>query len=195
MQTVRDIVELVVKHCSKDINNLDGYYVDKTVAAILNLEEIKPYKNKSFGGSHKGKLMTINPCRLMTAQELKIAQIVCETTHTDFNDLFSRTRKRCVVEVRMQLVSFFYFYRSYTYSNLGSLFGRDHSTMIHNVTTHQDLVDGNYLYAVKFYNLINKIKEEMPYLFIEKTKLEDQSKEYAKIKLERRAKRNTHAAK
>jgi hypothetical protein len=51
------------------------------------------------------------------------------------------------------------------------------------------------LYAVKFYNLINQIKEEMPHLFIEKTKLEDQSKEYAKIKLERRAKRNTHAAK
>ena len=67
--------------------------------------------------------------------------------------------------------------------------------MIHNVTTHQDLVDNNYLYAVKFYNLINKIKEEMPQLFIEKTKLEDQSKEYAKIKLERRAKRNAYVTK
>ena len=35
----------------------------------------------------------------------------------------------------------------------------------------------------------------MPQLFIEKTKLEDQSKEYAKIKLERRAKRNAYVTK
>lgn len=195
MQTVRDIIEIAVKYCAKDVEQADAYYVDKTVAKILSLEAIEPHKNKAFGGHPKSKVMTINPCRLMTSQELKIAQIVCETTHTDFNDLFSRTRKRCVVEVRMQLVSFFYFYRSYTYSNLGTLFGRDHSTMIHNVTTHQDLVDNNYLYAVKFYNLINKIKEEMPQLFIEKTKLEDQSKEYAKIKLERRAKRNAYVTK
>jgi hypothetical protein len=73
------------------------------------------------------------------------------------------------------------------------MLGRDHSTIIHSVSTHQDLVDSNHLYAVKFYNLINKIKEEMPELFIDRLKLEDQSREYAKIKLERKAKRTKYA--
>jgi len=192
MQTVRDIVEIAVRHCATH-KQKDAYYIEKMVNQILNLEPIKPYKNKAFGSNPKGRVKMINTYRPMTGQEIKIAQIVCDATHTEFNDLFSRTRKRCIVDVRIQLVSFFYYYRAYTYTDLGSMLGRDHSTIIHSVSTHQDLVDSNHLYAVKFYNLINKIKEEMPELFIDRLKLEDQSREYAKIKLERKAKRTKYA--
>ena len=46
MQTVRDIIEIAVKYCAKDVEKADAYYVDKTVAKILSLEAIEPHKNK-----------------------------------------------------------------------------------------------------------------------------------------------------
>jgi tRNA isopentenyl-2-thiomethyl-A-37 hydroxylase MiaE len=49
------------------------------------------------------------------------------------------------------------------------------------------------MYAIKYFNTISRIKEEMPHLFIAKDTLENQSAEYAKIKAERKAKRNKHA--
>jgi tRNA isopentenyl-2-thiomethyl-A-37 hydroxylase MiaE len=70
------------------------------------------------------------------------------------------------------------------------MFGRDHSTIIHNTGTHEDLLESDSMYAIKYFNTISRIKEEMPHLFITKDVLENQSAEYAKIKAERKAKRS-----
>jgi hypothetical protein len=193
MQTIRNIVEIVVKECSKDMPDVDTWYVDKTVTKILALEAIKPYKNRSFGSNKKKKPLKIKPYRRMTVDELKIVQIACDYNHYEFNSVISNSRKRGVVEVRMILMCFFYYYRAYTYSELGKMFGRDHSTIIHNTGTHEDLLDSDSMYAIKYFNTISRIKEEMPHLFIAKDTLENQSAEYAKIKAERKAKRNKHA--
>lgn len=193
MQTIRNIVEIVVKECSKDLPEVDTWYVDRTVTKILALESIKPYKNKSFGSNKKKKPVKIKPYRRMSADELKIVQIACDYNHYDFNSVISNSRKRGVVEVRMILMCFFYYYRAYTYSDLGRMFGRDHSTIIHNTGTNEDLLESDSMYAIKYFNTIAKIKEEVPHLFIDKDTLENQSAEYAKIKAERRAKRSKHA--
>ena len=189
MQTIRNIVEIVVKECSKDIPNVDVWYVEKTIAKILALDTIKPYKNKTYGSVVKKKPFKIKAYRAMTKEELKIVQIVCDFNHSEFNVIFSSCRIREVVEIRMILICFFYYYRAYTYANLGNMFGRDHSTIIHNTGTHEDLLESDHLYVIKYFNTIAKLQEEMPHLFIDKYLLEDQSAEYAKIRAARKVKR------
>jgi chromosomal replication initiation ATPase DnaA len=193
MQTIRNIVEIVVKECSKDVPNVDAWYLEKTIARILALDSIKPYKNKTYGSIVKKKPFKIKGYRPMTKEELKIVQIVCDFNHSEFNMVLSSSRVRGVVEIRMILICFLYYYRSYTYSDLGNMFGRDHSTIIHNTGTHEDLLESDPLYVIKYFNTIVKLKEEMPHLFINKDVLENQSSEYAKIKADRKAKRIKNA--
>jgi hypothetical protein len=193
MQTIRNIVEIVVKECSKDMDHVDTWYVEKTVAKILALDSIKPYKDKTYGSIVKKKPFKIKGYRPMTKEELKIVQIVCDFNHSEFNVIFSSCRIRGIVEIRMIIICFFYYYRGYTYTDLGNMFGRDHSTIIHNTGTHEDLLDSDHLYVIKYVNTIVKLQEEMPHLFIDKLVLENQSAEYAKIKAERKVKRIKNA--
>lgn len=192
MQTVRNIVEIAVKHCLKGTDRGDTWSIEKNIAQILALSDIRPYKNRTFGTSTPKKSMTIKPCRPMTLEELKIAQIVCETNHTEFNQVFSRSRKRETVEIRMILITFLYVYRAYTYANIGNMFGRDHSTIIHNINTHDNLLDTDSLYAVKYFKTLSKIKDEMPHLFINEDDVDNQTIEYIKIKAERKAKKGKY---
>ena len=194
MQTIRNIVEIVVKECSKDMENVDAWYIEKTIARILALDTIKPYKNKTYGSVAKKHPFKLKAYRPMTMEELKIVQIVCDLNHSDFNIIFSSCRIRGVVEIRMILICFFYYYRAYTYSDLGNMFGRDHSTIIHNTGTHEDLLESDSMYVLKYFNTIAKLQEEMPHLFIDKYLLENQSAEYAKIKAERKVKRIKNGA-
>jgi hypothetical protein len=193
MQTIRNIVEIVVNECSKDLPNIDTWYVEKTIARILALDSIKPYKDKTYGSIKKKQPLKIKAYRPMTKEELKIVQIVCDFNHSEFNMVLSSSRKRSVVEIRMILICFLYYYRAYTYSDLGNMFGRDHSTIIHNTGTHEDLLDSDHLYVIKYFNTIVKLQEEMPHLFIDKDVLENQSAQYAKIKAERKVKRIKNA--
>jgi hypothetical protein len=191
MQTIRNIIEIAVKHCLKDA--ADVWFIEKNLAEILLLPEIKPYKNKTFGSIINKKSMKIKPCRPMTLEELQVSQIVCDINNMDFNELFSRSRKRETVEIRMILITFLYVYRAYTYVNVASMFGRDHSTIIHNINTHDDLLDTDSLYAVKYFKTLSKIKEEMPHLFIDQQVIDNQNIEYIKIKAERKAKKSKYA--
>lgn len=192
MQTVRNIVEIAVKHCLRGTEKENAWVIEKNIAQILSLADVKPYKNKTFGTTTTKRTMKIRPCRPMTLEELKIAQIVCECNHIDFNKVFSSSRKRECVEIRMILITFFYVYRAYTYVNVGNMFGRDHSTIIHNINTHDNLLDTDALYAVKYFTSLSRIREEMPELFVVEAEIENQTIEYVKIKTERKAKKGKY---
>lgn len=74
--------------------------------------------------------------------------------------LFSKSRKRELVELRMM---FCYIARSMRYklSAVGEFMGgRDHTTVMHNVVTFQNLMETNELFRFRFLDILSHIKEK-----------------------------------
>lgn len=73
--------------------------------------------------------------------------------------LFCKSRKREVVELRM-MYCFLARMMKYKLETVGQILGgRDHTTVMHNVTSFTNLMETNDQFRVKFFEILNHIKE------------------------------------
>lgn len=74
-------------------------------------------------------------------------------------DLFSKSRKREVVELRM-IFCFIARQMKYTCTTVGRFIGnRDHTTVLHNVATFRNLIETNEVFREKYTQILNHIKQ------------------------------------
>jgi hypothetical protein len=74
-------------------------------------------------------------------------------------DIFSKSRKREIVELRMM---FFYIARQmkYTYTSIGEYVNnKHHTTVLHNLTTFRNLIETSDVFKLRYKQIINHIKE------------------------------------
>jgi hypothetical protein len=191
MQTVRDIIEYIVKETveyldkSNKLVGKDSFLEDKLKRKFLEDKLLKPYKAKTIITTPKVKVEKLDMKKSLTTYEMTVIQIICEIHKVGFNDLFSRKKKTEYVDARKQLASFLYVYLNYSYSHIGLLLGRDHSTMIHNVSSHESLLDIDKVYCDKFFKVIDAVKIELPELMNPSLSKNNMIKEYRKLKSER----------
>jgi hypothetical protein len=75
-------------------------------------------------------------------------------------DLFSKSRKREVVELRM-IFCFIARQMQYTCSSVGKYVGnRDHTTVLHNVATFKNLIETSEVFREKYTQILNHIKQK-----------------------------------
>jgi chromosomal replication initiation ATPase DnaA len=169
------------------MGNTDPFMEEVILTELAKNKEIRSIKSKTVAVIPKQKVIKPVIPTNITLLELKISQIFCEIHKVNIDNIYSHSRKRTHVDARMQLVSFLYFYREYTYSDVGRLMNKDHSTIIHNVKKHQDLIETNGIYTHSFYRALETLKEEMPELFVQdEEKKQEMYVEFVKIKLERK---------
>ena len=114
------------------------------------------------------KVVRVNPVKsskrlLLSEVEKTVFNIIYLQTEISFEDLESQSRKREIVDVRKRAMVLFVIYLNYTYKNTGNLFGdRDHSTVIHAVNSHDDLLQSDGAYALKFRKLLDEVKDAVP---------------------------------
>jgi hypothetical protein len=191
MQTVRDIIEYIVRETveyldkSDKLVGKDSFLEDKLKRKFLEDKLLKPYKAKTIITAPKVQKERLDMKKSLTTHEMTVIQIICEIHKVGFNDLFSRKQKTEPVDARKQLASFLYVYLNYSYSHIGLLLGRDHSTIIHNVSSHESLLDTDKVYSDKFFKLIDAVKIELPELMNPSLSKNNLIKEYRKLKNER----------
>jgi hypothetical protein len=187
MQTVRDIVKHTIKYALQKMGNTDPFMEEVILTDIMKNDLVRSVKSKTVISPPKQKVIKPVIPTNITLLELKISQIFCEVHRVNMDNIFSRSRKRTHVDARMQLVSFLYFYREYTYADVGRLVSKDHITIIHNVNNHQDLLETNGIYSHSFFRALETLKEEMPELFVDdENKKQQMYLEFVKIKSERK---------
>jgi hypothetical protein len=197
MQTVRDLITYICKETVEYLNRTeklkhpDIFLKDKLVKKFFADNKLKPYKGKSIVIIRKPKANKPFIIPGLSEFELKICAIICEVHNVDFHDLFSRSRSGMVVDARRQFTAFLYTYLAYTYAHVGFLFGKDHSTIIHNVRTHENLLETDTIYAIKFGKFMDVIKNEFPEILEKVDEKQELFKEYKKV----HAQRATNAAK
>ena len=187
MQTVRDIVRYTIKCALKKMEIADPFMEEVILKQVFKNEVLNSVRRKTVISSPKQK--TVKPFipTNISLLELKISQIFCETHKVNIDNIYSTSRKRTHVDARMQLVSFLYFYLEYTYSDIGKLVNKDHSTIIHNVNKHQDLIETNVIYGHSFYKALSSLKEDLPELFVDDEEhKKEMYREFLKITGERK---------
>lgn len=169
MHSIRDIVKASIDYACNQLTE-DDYAAEKIYKKFIKSPLIREYLDKQIqiikrlpkiGPSAPELLANLKP------EELKIAIVVADEHKVDVADLFTRTRKREVVDARMQLVSIYYIYFRHTYCYVARLIDRDHSSIIHNVRENENCMDTNVRYKIKFHNIINKAKIMIPEVFNE----------------------------
>lgn len=190
MQTVRNLIEYVTKknleflrkqNCLKEDSS---FLEEKVIRKIMDDKNVRPYKRKILEPVKKKP--TPKPVEVnLSLQELQLCQIICEVHSVNFNMLFSRSRRMDLVDARRQLTTFLYTYLCYTYSHTGRLFGKDHSTIIHSLRSHEDLLETNNLYASRFLKFLEQAKQVMPEVFEQAEKSKQTLREYEKARNQR----------
>jgi chromosomal replication initiator protein len=81
-----------------------------------------------------------------------IQKLVCDFYNIPVEAVKSKTRKREIVQARQIAMYFTKYLTKASLKNIGIFFGgRDHSTVIHSITTYQNFLDCNYKLEAKYY--------------------------------------------
>jgi chromosomal replication initiation ATPase DnaA len=87
----------------------------------------------------------------------KVKELVLKYYNVKFEDVNIRSRKREVSEIRQAFCYWVKRYASLSLKSIGKLVSRDHSTIIHAITTYENIYENHYLFAPTH----NKIEREL----------------------------------
>jgi len=90
----------------------------------------------------------------------KILNNVTKELQVDKDLLRRGFRQVDYTDARKMLCFIYYKFMGYTLTRVGSILNRDHSTVIHAITSHEDLVETDKRYRTKFYNVLQIIKSK-----------------------------------
>lgn len=94
----------------------------------------------------------------------KILNSVSKELQVDKDLLRRGFRQVDYTDARKMLCFIYYKFMGYTLTRVGSILNRDHSTVLHAITSHEDLVETDKRYRTKFYNVLQIIKSKLPEL-------------------------------
>jgi len=176
MQTIGDFVDKIIEISVEHFNGT-SYSREDIKSKILKVPGAKKYYYRVLNPLKEKKPIKKQVLPTLTNEEYKILTIIAREHNVDINKLVSTSRKREVVDARMQAMVIFYVYLFYTYKRAGDIFSRDHSTVIHAIDTSNDLLDSDVGFTRSFVKTLSAVKEDLPHLFESHDRLNQQFKE------------------
>lgn len=159
---VRDIVYELYDIICKDLSitgGKKGALKNKLKGHTL----IKNYGMKSVTAAKKPRKIMSNPSvnlNLINDEELVILRLCAEIHQMSFADFCAPGRKQERVDARRQAMVVLKDNLNYTYTRIGMLFNRDHSSVIYSRDKHMELLDGDPSYKKRFNRLVNELLEQ-----------------------------------
>jgi hypothetical protein len=95
-------------------------------------------------------------------EELTVLITIANKCKVEIADILSRSRKNEVVDARRIYTIILYVYFNYKLVQTGLRIDRDHTTIIHSVAAHDDLLSTNNGYRDKFRQVLQELYEIMP---------------------------------
>jgi chromosomal replication initiation ATPase DnaA len=133
------------QYYSKVINNINPEELRlKRKLAMIKAHELKVNLNK------------------FSEFELGVMHIVCNINAMTVNDFTINSRKRELTEARFHFAAVLLIHFNYTYKKVGTLLGRDHSTIIHSMKQHLNFSNSIKSYKTRYNQIINMMEETYP---------------------------------
>ena len=180
MQTIRDLVEKTIEESIEHLVRIkglkqleeDSFIVESTLRKVLSNPDIKKIRNKALPvvkdsfAVKESKPETERPIILGTHSitDIEICQIAAKLFSVEYNKLFIACRERIIIDARMQTANVMNKYLGYSLKKIGSIFGKDHSTVVHWLSNHRDLIETNNSYLLLYQRYLKSLEEQMPEL-------------------------------
>lgn len=104
---------------------------------------------------------------------LKIHMRSCQLNGANYDESFTKTRKREIITSRQMSYSIFKDVLGFnlTFRSIGSYFGQDHVTVFYHINQARKFIDKERIYTIN-YNILVKYAECFNYVPVDKVKLE-----------------------
>lgn len=173
---VNDLVKSIIQETIVKLNpeeEMASLKAEKIYAELVRKAAFGPY---IYGKIYKKQKLTIwnrrkeyfdrlerlNSITLgkLSNNDEKILNNVSKELQVDKDLLRRGFRQVDYTDARKMLCFIYYKFMGYTLTRVGSILNRDHSTVIHAITSHEDLVETDKRYRTKFYNVLQIIKSK-----------------------------------
>lgn len=175
---VNDLVKSIIQETILKLNpeeEMASLKAEKIYAELVRKAAFGPY---IYGKIYKKQKLTmwnrrkeyfdrlerLNSITLgkLSNNDEKILNSVTKELQVDKDLLRRGFRQVDYTDARKMLCFIYYKFMGYTLTRVGSILNRDHSTVIHAITSHEDLVETDKRYRTKFYNVLQIIKSKLP---------------------------------
>lgn len=127
----------------------------------INMIDPEEYARKKKLAQERAQMVKVNLAKF-TDFEQAVLKIVCDIHKIRVEEFVKLSRKREYVEARFQFAAVLLIQFHYTYIKVGSLLGKDHSTIIHAIRQHVDFYDVVNSYKVRYNQILNAVDAQFP---------------------------------
>lgn len=165
MQTVRDCIKESIKHTLKSVGEStlleERMYSDFLKQNKLQKKHLDRLLDPGIYKIKKDKKVFLNVLE-PSDEELTVLITIANKCKVEIADILSRSRKNEVVDARRIYTVILYVYFNYKLVQTGLRIDRDHTTIIHSVAAHDDLLSTNNGYRDKFRQVLETLYEIIP---------------------------------
>ena len=168
MQTVRDYIKEAIRFTllKLDESILKQEAIYKQFIERNNVRQKQLNKDISLNpGVPKERIKYDIP--VPTSTEMIVLMQIEKHTHISMYQILGRSRYRETVDARKMYMVILFFYLNYNLPKAGIRTGRDHSTVIHAIKSHENLMLTNAHYMKVFSKILSDLGEILPDYFIQ----------------------------
>ena len=168
MQTVRDYIKEAIRFTllKLDESILKQEAIYKQFIERNNVRQKQLNKDISLNpGVQKERIKYDIP--VPTSDEMLVLMQIEKHTHISMYQILGRSRYRETVDARKMYMVILFFYLNYNLPKAGIRTGRDHSTVIHAIKSHENLMLTNPHYMKVFSKILSDLGEILPDYFIQ----------------------------
>ena len=173
MPRIKDIINeaLEIAFDKLEVEALVRYNI---MLLVLKKTKNKQYYSKVINNINPEELRLKRQLAMIKAHELKVnlnkfsefelgvMHIVCDINRITVKDFTINSRKRELTEARFHFAAVLLIHFNYTYKKVGTLLGRDHSTIIHSMKQHLNFSNSIKSYKTRYNQIINMMEETYP---------------------------------
>lgn len=113
-------------------------------------------------------MMTITREDSMNDSMDSIVEFVCLVTQVNKNDLLGRKRNRVLIDAKRMCYSAIREIYNYPLTSIGGFFRMDHTSVIHHLKAHKNLLEWDSSYSEKYNNLLTVIQSQESFVEVDR---------------------------
>jgi len=112
--------------------------------------------------------MTITREDSMNDSMDSIVEFVCLVTQVNKNDLLGRKRNRVLIDAKRMCYSAIREIYNYPLTSIGGFFRMDHTSVLHHLKAHKNLLEWDSSYSEKYNNLLTVIQSQESFVEVDR---------------------------
>lgn len=161
MPTVQAIVLDIFQEVLPNFG-MDGLDIEKAIKLTNKVESFKKYRYKevTVKSQTKEKIKTAPDLTRLSEDEFYVMSFIARHYNKTVADVVSRNRGNTLSEIRFICASTMRYIFGKSFMELGRIFGRDHSSIIHAIESHESRILLEKGYKARYIHLMTAIEQD-----------------------------------